>query len=298
MDGDAGQQQALVQKYLRGQRAVLSSYSFVPVFLWQDFFRFHFEVMDGRLCIFAENEIGSFLSLPPLGGPLSAAALRECFRWMRERNSGSGVSRIENVDVRQKDSFPREAGFHLKGYELLYYRKDIVGLKGNAYKSKRSDYNHFIKTYNAAYLPFCESMADECLKLYDRWQEGRQRKHTDDIYRHLLSENRRVHELAIRHAAWLGLVGRVVLVDGEIKGYTFGYWISAGVFCVLLEVSDLDCKGLPVFIFHEFCADEELAGAVFINTMDDFALPQLRRTKELFRPVIQWPAYTVTLEES
>ena len=298
MEHDVGQHKELVQKYLREQTPLLSAYSFVPIFLWKDCFRFYFEVMDGQLCIFAENEMGAFLSLPPLGRKASAAALQGCFRWMRERNSGSGVTRIENVDVRQRDGFPGGEDFHLKGYEFLYYKKDIIGLKGNAYKSKRSDYNHFVKTYDAVYLPFCESMTGECLKLYDQWQEGRRRKYADDIYRHMLSENRRIHELALRHAAWLELVGRVVLVDGDIKAYTFGYWIQPGIFCVLLEVSDLGCKGLPVFVFHEFCADEELAGARFINTMDDFALPQLERTKALFRPVIRWPTYTVTRKES
>jgi hypothetical protein len=113
----------------------------------------------------------------------------------------------------------------------------------------------------------------------------------------MLSENRRVHELAMRNALWLDLVGRVVLVDGEIKAYTLGYWIQDEVFCVLLEVSDLECKGLPVFIFHEFCADEDLANARFINTMDDFEMTHVQQTKALFRPVIQLPAYTVTFAE-
>ncbi|HOY08808.1 MAG TPA: phosphatidylglycerol lysyltransferase domain-containing protein [Candidatus Omnitrophota bacterium] len=297
MGTDVGQHKALVQKYLREQPFLLSAYSFVPLFLWQDFFRFYFEIIDGQLCIFAENEIGSFLSLPPLGREISPGAARECFRRMAQRNAGSGVSRIENVDFRQRAAFPDGAAFYLRGYEFLYYKKDIIGLKGNAYKSKRFDYNHFIKIYDAAYLPFCESMADECLKLYDQWQEGRKRKYADDVYRHMLSENRRIHELAMRHAVWLDLVGRVVLVGGEIKAYTFGYWIHDGIFCVLLEVSDLECKGLPVFIFHEFCADEELAGARFINTMDDFEMTELKRAKALFRPVLQLPVYTVTFSE-
>ncbi len=296
MDHDVRQYKTLVRKYLREQNPVLSAYSFVPVFLWQECFRYYFEIIDGQLCIFAGNEIGRFLTLPPLGREISASALQECSRRMAGWNSGSGVSRIENVDFRQRSAFPAGAAFYLRGYEILYYKKDIIGLKGNAYKSKRFDYNHFIKSYDAAYLPFCESMAEECLKLYDQWQEGRRRKYTDDIYRHMLDESRRVHELAMQNALWLDLVGRVVLVGGEIKAYTFGYWIRDDIFCVLLEVSDLECKGLPVYIFHEFCADEELAGARFINTMDDFEMAQLKRTKDLFRPAFQWPVYTVTFE--
>ncbi len=294
MDRELEHYKDLVDKYLRLNRYALCAYSFVSVFLWKDFFQFHFEIIDGQLCIFAENDSGIFLYLPPLGREFNPETVRDCFALMGRRNSGQGVTRIENVDWRQISFFSGDSLCYLKGYEFLYYKKDIIQLKGKSYKSKRSDYNHFIKTHKYLFAPFCETMKDECLNLYDQWQEDRARKHPDDIYRHMLSENRQVHALGMQNARLLDLVGRVVIVDGEIKAYTFGYWVQDAVFCVLFEVADCTCKGLPVFVFHELCADEELGRARFINTMDDFAMPQLERTKESFRPIMKLPSYTVS----
>src|SRR3990167_3748083 len=79
----------------------LSSFSFSSIYLWKDFFQFRFEVIDGCLCVFAGNEVGSFLYLPPLapfGKKFSLKAVEQSFKIMDKANGRhKGVSRIENV---------------------------------------------------------------------------------------------------------------------------------------------------------------------------------------------------------
>jgi len=81
----------------------------------------------------------------------------------------------------------------------------------------------------------------------------------------MLEENRGVHELVMRYYNQLGLIGRVVLVEGQVKAYSFGFPLGGNMFCVLFEITDLDIKGLPVYIFREFCRDEVLEQYQFIN---------------------------------
>ncbi|MBI5416268.1 MAG: DUF2156 domain-containing protein, partial [Candidatus Omnitrophica bacterium] len=178
----------LVQQYLREAPGQLSSFSFVNIFTWQEFFQFELETIDGNLCVFARHEAGTFLYLPPLGKDVSAKTIQTCFERMDKANRNKGVSRVENVHAHQLPLFlpqpkaPRGEGasrptdefsHYNKGYEYCYYRKDLAGLTGNAYKSKRSSYNHFVKNYSFKYLPYEDSMLEDCAALYKDWAQGR-----------------------------------------------------------------------------------------------------------------------------
>lgn len=274
----------------------LSTYSFNAVFLWQDFFEFSVQAIGERLGVFAQNEIGQFMLLPPLGGEITEDVLTKCFYQMDKVNRGSGVTRIENVHEHQLKYFPTDKYIiEKKGHEYCYLKQDIIDLKGNAYKSQRSEYNKFTKSNEKySYEPYLPEMFDECTALYDRWAENRRQKHEDEIYRHMLSENRLVHRRALEYINQLGLIGRVVKVNGKIAGYTFGYEVNQTMFCVLLEITDLSIDGLSTFIFREFCGDPLLEKYQLINVMDDFGMPNVEKTKMSYHPAKLIPSYTIT----
>jgi hypothetical protein len=169
-------------------------------------------------------------------------------------------------------------------------------LSGGEYKSKRHDDNFFRKHFAAQYAEFEPGMTEDCLKLYDRWAEGRRQKHSDEMYRYMMADSRQAHQRGMEFYRELGLVGRVVKIDGKIAAYTFGYALDPETFCVLFEVADVDVHGLPVFIFKEFCRDPEVAGYQFINTLDDTGAKNLARSKLSFRPEAVLPAYTISLK--
>ncbi len=286
----------LIQQYLREAPGQLSSFSFINIFTWQEFFQFEFEMIDGNLCVFARHEAGTFLYLPPLGKNVSAKTIEACFDRMDKVNRNKGVSRIENVHVRQLALFPTDEFFlYNKGYEYCYYRKDLAALEGNAYKSKRSSYNHFAKNYKFKFLPYEDSMLEDCAALYKDWARSRRPVYADNpVSLQMLEENAGVHQLALRHYQELGLTGRVVTIDGKIRAYTFGYPLNTEIFCVLFEIADLSFSGLGVFIFREFCRDAALAPYKFINVMDDFELKNIQRVKDSFKPVVLFPCYVVS----
>lgn len=288
------EQRVMVERYLKESPGRLSAFSFANIFVWQDFFRFDFKVIRGSLCVFAQNSIGCFLYLPPLGRNVTPEAVGECFRIMEGVNRGSGVTRIENVNAEQLPLFPGGEFRHFrKAYDYCYYKNDIVSLRGNPYKSKRSSCNQFVNNYAHRYVPYEEGMADECLALYRLWACARESACRDDVYRQMLRENAKVHERVLRYCRRLGLTGRVVTVDGNIKAYTFGFSVGGDMFCVLSEIADPGIKGLAVYIFREFCRDPALRPYRFVNAMDDFGMDNIRRTKLSFRPCALLPSYVV-----
>ena len=295
MGTDLLSRQREIADWLSCRKRLLSVFSFVNLFAWKDFFNFQLEEIDGNLCVFADQPVGTFLYWPPLGERMSAVAIEACFSRMREHNKGGGMSRIENVSREDLARFDAARYvIHLQGHEYVYYRKDIVDLKGDDYKSKRHDINQLMRRVRLEYRPFISSDIDGCRQLFDRWLDKRRRQHEDDTYRHMLEDNRAVHRLLLKNADALGLVGRIVLVDDCVAGYTFGYPLSENIFCDLLEVTDPDVPGLSAFLFREFCADKALQAFSFVNAMDDFGMPNVSQGKLSYRPAFFEPIYSVT----
>ena len=291
MPSDILSHQPLIERYLKKTPTHLSPFAFANIFVWQDFFQFECEEIDDNLCIFAGDQAGTFLYLPPLGKTISEKAVAQCFKRMKGK-----VARIENVSEEQLDHFQsKEYKIYKKGYEYLYYRQDLLGLKGDAYKSKRNAYNHFLKNFSASFEPYKKSMAKECFKLYESWDQHKRATLKDVTDLALLDDNKAVHRRALESFEKLDLVGRVVKVDDEIVAYTFGYFVGTETFCDFLEIANYAYTGLSTFIFSQFCNDPALANAKFINVMDDFAMKSVNWTKMSFRPSVMLPTYTVSL---
>ncbi|MBF0483911.1 MAG: DUF2156 domain-containing protein [Candidatus Omnitrophica bacterium] len=286
---------ALINTYLQRKPHHLAALSFVNLFLWKDFFSFDFRIIKESLCVFAKNGLGTFLYFPPLASSPNPEAVKTCFRIMNDRNADKTVSRIENIGAGMVHGCaPEKYLSSLRLAEYCYWTEDIAGLVGNKYKSKRAEYNRFVNTYpNCQIRPFEKSMAAECNKLLLDWTKERLSTAQGDLYDFMLEENITVNNVVFENFDLLGMVGRVVLVDGKICAYTFGYQLTKDMFCILLETADLSMKGLPTYIFREFCNDAAVRRYSMVNVMDDMGMPNITATKESFRPMLMVPSYTL-----
>ena len=231
----------------------------------------------------------------PMGASLKTKVIHEVYAFTREANRAKQIARIENVPA---DLIPffQQIGFHSieKEAEYLYETDALIQLKGDRYKSKRAAYNSLIRSHPTAQLePYQTSHLTDCLKLYESWQQERWGKSHDDVYRAMLEDSWHAHRTGLMNHEELGLVGRVVLIDGVLKGYTFGYPLNSEIFCILFEVTDLSIKGLAQFLFKAFC--QEHAAYRWTNTMDDSGLENLKRVKLSYRPVKQLSSYNLFL---
>ena len=287
-----------VSATLLGGTTPLASWSFPPHYIWKDLLAYGWTEVDGWICLFARYLDGVFMPLPPLGprsgvgstifSPLQDV-LRRTMEWMDTQNKGSKVTRIENIPGELKDEM-KGWGYTLtaKDSDYLYHTTDLVALKGNAYKSQRAAYNRFVRAHRVRLTPYRILDRDHCLALFQRWVHQKEEiplsRHTPDeeIGRLMLRDSAKAHRVVLNEYRELGLTGRVVWVDGSIRGYTFGFPRSREVFCVLLEVADRDIYGLSHFLFREFC--REFHQYSFINTMDDSGLPSLARAKRAYHP--------------
>ncbi len=284
-------QKTLFEKYKSLQSYELSPFHFCSIFLWQDFFDFEFEVIDQSLCIFATQAGACFMYLPPLAKTLEISVVEKCFTKMNQINPRT--ARIENIQQSQLQFFDDSFKAYAKTQEYVYRRQDLIDLKGHAYKSQRHDIHHFQMHHQGLFRPYEESDLKSCLRLYEDWAKNRSAKHSDEIYRSMLEENRVVHELALSYHKPLGLRGFVVEEDKEIVAYSFGYLLNSQTFCVLLEIANVHMTGLNAFIFNRLCASEDLRAISFINTMDDFGMPFVAASKQAYHPITRPVAYII-----
>ena len=280
------------------QHTRLSSYAFAPLYIWRAHFTFYWGQLREYLCVLAKQNDDYFMPILPM--PYQAGScsyldvVREVYQFMLESSRNPHIVRIENVPEEMLP-FLEENGFSatLKETEYLYETEVLSRLSGNRYKSKRSAYNAFVAQHPSATLtPYCSTDRDACFARYDTWRTDRASQSEDVIYCAMLDDSRTAHRTAITYADSLGLIGRVVRINGEIKGYTFGYPLNTDTFCVLFEVTDLGTKGLAQFIYREFC--RELMGTYkWINAMDDSGLENLRRVKRSYHPTRLMSSYNI-----
>ena len=262
----------------------LAAYSFPYHVIWRDLFTYEWMELENHVCLVAGDKEGCFLALPPIGPDPCGPAMSRAFAFLSERNKTMALTRIENVPE-SLAACCRDLGYRAtpKGPDYLYRRDDLVGLHGDRYKSQRVDYNHCVKQFRPTCRPFRDADADACVALYRQWRGAVKGDAVSDLARHMAADAESAHRHGIRHAAELGLVGRVAEVNGRVAAYTFGYPLNAQTFCVLFEIADRQVKGLGAYIFREFC--RALEPYEFINTMDDSGLEGLRRAKLAYHPI-------------
>ena len=263
----------------------LAAFSFAGQYLWHQLLDYSWAEIDRHLCIFAASPDGLFLALPPLGsGPLRPP-LEAAVRYMRIRNRGARSTRIENVPEEYLPEMAKLGLFHLaKEPDYVYRAGELADLSGDRYKSQRAACNRFERDYVSMCEPYQPAHRAACLELFQTWRSQKETSDVDEWGRLLLADAASAHEVALADPQAAGLVGAVVKVQGAVRAYTFGMWLSPTVFCVALEVADRTIPGLAQFIFRECCRAVHARGAEYINTMDDAGLPKLAKSKQSYHP--------------
>jgi hypothetical protein len=264
----------------------LAAFSFVAQYLWRSVLDYSWAEIDRHLCVFAASPDGLFMVLPPLGHGPFLPPLQEAFRYMRIRNRGSHATRVENVPVDYLSGIGKLGFRHVaKDPDYVYRAADLADLSGDRYKSQRAACNRFEREYQSVCEPYDPSHRTACLELFRTWRSQKEASDGNEFGRLLLADAASAHDVALTEPQSAGLSGAVVKVEGVVRAYTFGMWLTPTVFCVAIEVADRTIPGLAQFIFRECCRAARIRGAEYINTMDDSGLPALARSKELYHPV-------------
>jgi len=287
----------IFDRYLSLSVHELSVYNFTNIYIWKNLFRIRWKIIDESLCVFFQDKFGAFLYLSPLAKELKPAVVKKIFLFLGRLNTNPEISRIENAEEKEASLY-RDLGYKvvLKSTEYLCRRQDLVQLSGNVFKAKRASVNFFLKTYGYTFVPYTKKDHTACLKLYKLWAESRGKNRPDVLYQGMLGDSLNSLGCLLRDFSALDCVGRVVRVNREIKGFTFGFPLNETTFCILYEITDLEIKGLAQFIFQEFCREQKKYSQ--INIMDDSGLENLKKVKLSYHPEKMVPAYIIQQKDA
>ena len=231
---------------------------------------------------------------------------------MNDNNSSPYYSRIDYVQGFLIEEFVQSADEAESMFEMLenyvvekklvdyvYEVNALIDLRGNSYHTKRTEINKFMKSYPDYVVEELDSTRhkDEIMHLFDKWVADRVKympKEESEVFLEGIHQERSAIKQMLKHYEVLSLIGLVIYINGELKGFTVGERINRDTATVIIEKTDFEILGCAQFIFREFSKMlKEHYGVEYINVGDDMGFENLRKVKMSYRPFKLVPKYTI-----
>ncbi len=300
---------SLFEDYISRIQAPLSDYTFANNIIWLSRMSGFYQIIEDCFCLFSLNGDGLTMLLPPLGYAANQhRALQSCFEIMDGYNATPYVGKVEYVyrdflDV--MDLNPDETVFPTVSSErwlverslpdYIYRTEDLIGLKGNAYKSKRGEINQFRRSYPNHRMEILGPQHWEGIhNLVNTWLQNRLKYTTPDSvadFFFTVESERAAVTRALEHYDFLRLQGLCLIIGGRLEGFTFGERITLDVASVLVEKTNFTIPGSAQYLFREFA--KTYVDCTYINVGDDLGLENLRKVKMSYRPALFGEKFTL-----
>lgn len=307
------QAKELMESYLKKLNLDISDYSFAANYLWMSQASGFYAIIHDTFCLFALSGGELSMILPPLGEKNQVfEAMSVCFELMNANNSSKNYSRIDYVHESLLEGFVDylEEGTEIfemlqdylverKLVDYVYHSDMLIRLSGSDFSSKRNEINKFQRIHPGYRIEKLDihTHAQAVANLFHKWILDRMRflpreeieSFMDGIYLERLAIKR-----LLRDYEALQLIGIVLIIDDDIKGFTVGEQINSNTASVIIEKTDFEILGAAQFIFREFSRIlQEEFQVEYINVGDDMGFENLRKVKLSYRPIKLIPKYTI-----
>jgi hypothetical protein len=191
-----------------------------------------------------------------------------------------------------QEFFPNSAAISNRdSFDYLYRAEDLKYFRGKKLSGQRNHVNKFLKTYGTwAFRPIAPEDVPAVKVFLDRyasrWDKAAASFHEDIS---------KTHEI-LDHLQTYDLLGGMLLVEGEIAGFSLGEILGDTLF-THVEKADREYEGCYQMLVAQFAQQFAHEGVHFINREDDTGDLGLRTSKLSYHPVTLLEKYTVTVEE-
>ncbi|MBL7055403.1 DUF2156 domain-containing protein [Candidatus Woesearchaeota archaeon] len=260
----------------------LAENSFYWLLLWKDCYKeMKWTKINNNLCLFLKFEGKKYVWGPILPGNKLENTLEKCQEILK--NSGKeGDVTIMYIPEELKKDYEKLEGYVLieQNQDYIYERGKIIGLKGDNYKSKRNLGNYFLNNYKNKVEEYDkEKHLDGCKELLETWKK--QKLTNMEGGENSLEYEYLANLEALNKVNEFNLKGITVYVDGKVQGYSFGERTNGKMCTCFFEKTNLDIKGLSVFIYGEFL---KLFDCELVNAGEDWGIEYLKQIKMSYHP--------------
>ena len=303
----------ILEKYLSEIEVDVSDYTFAANYIWLANASGFYTIINNCFCLFAMSGGELTMLLPPIGKKKYINdTITECFEIMNTNNSSIYYSRIDYVQEWMVEEFVQSADeaenmftmlenflVEKKLVDYIYEVDALIELRGNSYHTKRTEINKFKKSYPDHRIEDLDSLKhkEEVMELFNKWVSDRVRympKDEAEVFLEGIHQERHAVKRMLRDYEALGLIGLVIYINDELKGFTVGEKINQDTASVIIEKTDFEVMGCAQFIFREFSKVlKEHYDVNYINVGDDMGFENLRKVKMSYRPYKLVPKYTI-----
>ncbi|MBP7769534.1 MAG: DUF2156 domain-containing protein [Aliarcobacter sp.] len=302
-----------MDEYLKLINVDVSDYTFAGNYIWLSTATGFYSIVNETFCLFILNSGELTMLLPPIGKKNNTYdAMLQCFEIMNAHNSNRNYSKIEYVHEELLEGFVDYLEEGTLVYEMLkdfiiekklvdyiYKVDDLIDLKGDSYKSKRNEINRFRNVYPNHRIEILdkEKHSSAVMQLFNKWVRDRTTympKEEVEVFMDGIYFERFAIKRLINDYDNLDIIGLVIYIDDEIKGFTVGERINEHTASVIIEKTDFEVLGCAQFIFREFTKILKDKYAIeYINVGDDMGFENLKKVKMSYRPKKLVPKYTI-----
>jgi hypothetical protein len=175
-------------------------------------------------------------------------------------------------------------------WDYLYDCTELVELKGNRFHKKKNLVNQFLRKYEFTYDSLTADRIDLALTLQTDWCTWRDCESFDT----LAAENRSIQRVLENWTELEGLLGGLLLVEGEIAAYTVAERLSEDMVVIHFEKANPEFKGAYQAINQMFLAHLD-KGFSLANREQDLDDEGLRKAKLSYHPIDFLKKYQITI---
>jgi len=262
--------QPYIQSFIDKYPSEACEINFGNIFIWRNFERSKFTLLNDNLCILCEPPSEPAYFLQPIGNSKIKETINICLSFVHR------LSRIpESFAVRYCTDHKCEPDRN--NFDYVYLSKDLINLKGKKYDGKRNRIKKFEKNHTAKYIRLSREHLEDCRHLFKQWLKSK----SPSVKQLGPQKDAILESLAYFEA--LSLVGGALEVDGGLAAFSIGEKLNTDTAVIHIEIVNPAYDGLAQFINREFVKNE-LSGYKYINREQDIGLAGLRRAKMSYHP--------------
>ena len=271
----------LFEKYLCKIDNKSYEYSFVTLYLWKDFCKIEYSIINNCLILKKETQNGEFFMMP-LG--YEKDKLNNLIFTLKKLSTNNNIYLFGDIEDNFINDLQNYTDLSFKitqdrdNFEYIYSTDKLLNLSGEKYHKKKNHYNSFINSYNYT----IKSINDEksildCLNLLKKWH-----KNKNILCEELLCETKEITNL-LYNLDFLNLKTIAVYVNNNLAGFSIGEILNDTAI-IHIERCDIKYKGIYAFINREFI-NKEFRSTKYINREEDCGYPGLRKSKLSYHPI-------------
>ena len=261
-------------------------------FIWRDMYKTEWAVYDGSLYFKVYYPgLGDTFTLP-LGGGRNEHYRQIADYCCRRKMPISFYPVPKDELERIQEFFPNSAAIPERdNFDYLYRAEDLKYFRGKKLSGQRNHVNKFLKTYgNWTFRVITPEDIPVVKAFLDRYASR-----VDKAAASFHEDISKTHEV-LDHYTTYDMLGGMLLVDGEVVGFSLGEIIGDTLF-THIEKADRTYEGCYQMLVAQFAQQFAHEGIHVINREDDAGDLGLRTSKLSYHPVALLEKYTVTVEE-